>query len=225
MDDLRASKVLSNRRLRRIEGGGIYPRREPIASREGESYHHEAVAHDDHLCRSRSGPAKERRGGCHRHRVDVVGIGADVIGIGADVIGVGADVIGIGVDVREGHVVREELAEVDVDDGAEHEHKLVLVRVLALHVCRRAQYRHHRAHAVVVVVLGGELLGAELVGGDDLARAVRRLEVAVGVEHDLADHGVVRHHHRLERGLARVSKGLARAFNESGVSQGLFSKG
>ena len=41
-----------------------------------------------------------------------------------------------------------------------------------------------------------ELLGAELVGGDELARHVAGLEVTERVEDDLADHGVVRYHHR-----------------------------
>ena len=76
------------------------------------------------------------------------------------------------------------------------------------------------AHAVVVVLLRRELLGAERVRGDDLHRQGPRVLmsllcvcmyiciyiynvyvyiyvlVAEGVELDLADHGVVRNHHR-----------------------------
>lgn len=55
--------------------------------------------------------------------------------------------------VEEGHVHGQELAEVDVDDGAQHEHELVLLRETPLEVARGAQHSHHRAHAVVVVVL------------------------------------------------------------------------
>ena len=52
------------------------------------------------------------------------------------------------------------------------------------------------ALTVVIVVLARELLRAELVGGHDLAGALARHEVPVGVEHDLADEAVVGHHHR-----------------------------
>eukprot|EP00955_Chlamydomonas_euryale_P116181 366401-Chlamydomonas_euryale.AAC.5 len=57
--------------------------------------------------------------------------------------------------VEERHVVREELAQVDVDDGAQHEYKLVVVGEAALEVAGSAQHRHDGAHAVVVVVLDG----------------------------------------------------------------------
>eukprot|EP00976_Prorocentrum_cordatum_P063715 1177194-Prorocentrum_minimum.AAC.6 len=44
--------------------------------------------------------------------------------------------------------------------------------------------------------LTGELLGAELVEHDELLPRGSCLQVAEGVEDDLADEGVVRHHHR-----------------------------
>jgi len=52
--------------------------------------------------------------------------------------------------LKERDVVREELWKIDVDDGAEHKHVLVLLGEVALQVARRAQHRHHGAHAVIV---------------------------------------------------------------------------
>ena len=98
--------------------------------------------------------------------------------------------------LEQRHVLGEELAQVHVDDGPEHQDVFVLIRKPSLEVTRRAKHRHHRAHAVIVVVLGGELLGAELVALHDLRGAVAGLEVTERVEDDLADHGVVRDHHR-----------------------------
>ena len=70
--------------------------------------------------------------------------------------------------LEERHVEGEELGEVDVADGPEHEDGLQLLRVLPLQVAGSHQHREHRAHPVVVVLLRGELLAAELVGGHDL---------------------------------------------------------
>ena len=71
----------------------------------------------------------------------------------------------------------QELGQVDVNDRAEHENVLVGVDEHALEVGRRTKHGHHRSHAVVVVVLRRELLGAQLVRLHDLARTRPRLEV------------------------------------------------
>ena len=56
--------------------------------------------------------------------------------------------------LEQRHVLGEELAQVDVDDGPEHQHVLVLVGKTSLQVAGGAKHSHHRSHAVVVVVLG-----------------------------------------------------------------------
>ena len=98
--------------------------------------------------------------------------------------------------LEQRHVVAQELAQVDVDDRAKHELVLVVLGVPPLQIPRRAKHSHHRAHAVVVVVLRRELLRAQLVALHDLRRAVPRLEVPERVQNDLADHRVVGDHHR-----------------------------
>ena len=49
--------------------------------------------------------------------------------------------------LEQRHVVAEEFAQVHVHDGAQHQHKLVLCGETPLQVARRAQHRHHGAHA------------------------------------------------------------------------------
>lgn len=47
--------------------------------------------------------------------------------------------------VEQGHVMAEELAEVDADDGPQHQHKLILDGELVLQVgCRQAQHSSAR---------------------------------------------------------------------------------
>ena len=77
-------------------------------------------------------------------------------------------------------IMGQELAQVDVNDGPEHQDLLVLVGVPALQVGGRTEHGHDCAHPVVVVVLARQLLGAKLVALDDLLRAVPCLKVAVG---------------------------------------------
>eukprot|EP00976_Prorocentrum_cordatum_P087389 1186881-Prorocentrum_minimum.AAC.1 len=154
--------------------------------REGLTHDHKAVAHHNHL-KQLDGLAQEVRRGLKVLLRAVLGDVPGEVRV---------------VRLREHHS-GEEVAhdavkerDVHVDDGPQHQHVLVLVGVGALQVAGSAQHGNHGAHAVVVVVLRGELLRAQLVGGHDLLRALARLEVAEGVEDDLADHGVVRHHHR-----------------------------
>ena len=64
-----------------------------------------------------------------------------------------------------------------------------------LQVAGSSEHRFDGSHAVVVVVLGGELLRAEAVGGHDLDREGPGIDKATRVEHNLCNHGVVWHHH------------------------------
>eukprot|EP00962_Isochrysis_galbana_P010416 scaffold2872_cov112-Isochrysis_galbana.AAC.17 len=89
------------------------------------------------------------------------------------------------------HVVGEELGQVDVKNRAEHQDVLILIRKGTLQVAGCSKDGHHSAHAVVVVVLCGQLLRAQFVGLHDLARERPRLEVARRQQHHLADHRVV----------------------------------
>ena len=52
----------------------------------------------------------------------------------------------------------QELGQVDVVDGLEEQHGLFLIHVLQLQVPCRRQHRLHCSHAVVVVMLGRQLL-------------------------------------------------------------------
>lgn len=64
-----------------------------------------------------------------------------------------------------------------------------------LQVASCGQHRLDGPHAVVIVVLGGQLLGAQAVRGHDLDRQGPRPHKATGVQHDLRDEGIIRHHH------------------------------
>ena len=55
--------------------------------------------------------------------------------------------------LKEGEVVGQELGQVDVVDGSEEEHTLVLVGVLELQVPGSSKDRLDGPHAVVIVVL------------------------------------------------------------------------
>ena len=160
----------------------------------GVTDEHQPVSHEDHLVQLEEFFHENRR----RLEVSLCALlhhaGAHVI-----VVRLGQDHAGEEVAedvVKQRDVRREELGQVHVLQGDEHQHRLVLVGELELYGTRRAKHGDDRAHAVVVVRLRRELLGAELVGGDELARHVAGLEVTERVEDDLADHGVVRDHHR-----------------------------
>ena len=55
--------------------------------------------------------------------------------------------------VEKRHIVREELGQVDVPNGPQHEDGLGVVRHCALEVAGRSEHRLDGAHSVVVVVL------------------------------------------------------------------------
>ena len=89
-----------------------------------------------------------------------------------------------------------------------YQNVLCLVFELELEVAGRRQHRLDRPHAVVVVVLGGELLRAQLVCGHNLHRHLSGREETERVERYLGDHGVVRHlaagsGQRAKRGIVR----------------------
>ena len=62
----------------------------------------------------------------------------------------------------------QELGQVDVVDGLEEQHGLFLIHVLQLQVPCCRQHRLHCSHAIVVVMLGWQLLWAQGVGGHNL---------------------------------------------------------
>ena len=72
--------------------------------------------------------------------------------------------------LEERQVVGEELGQVHVEHRADEHEVLVEIGVGALEPARHHEHRLDRAHAVVVVVLLRELLRAELVHLDHLAR-------------------------------------------------------
>eukprot|EP00964_Phaeocystis_antarctica_P055483 scaffold32640_cov63-Phaeocystis_antarctica.AAC.1 len=163
-------------------------------TREGQPDDHEAVAHEEHLVDlehlgDEGGHLLQPllvEDGLHRAPEQVV-VGGRQVDAREEV---GRDA------VEERHVGREELGQVDVGDGAQHQDGLVLVGELLLEVACRGEHRLDGAHAVVVVVLARELLRAQLVRLHDLARERPRVAEAVAHQRDLADHRVVGHHHR-----------------------------
>lgn len=70
--------------------------------------------------------------------------------------------------LKQRHVLRQKLCHVDIHQRPQQQNALHLIRVLQLQVPRGSQHRLHRPHAVVVVMLGGQLLRAQTVGGHDL---------------------------------------------------------
>ena len=154
---------------------------------------HEAVAHDHHLVHLREllDEKVARLQVALRAYLAYVRVEEHVVGRGQRDARkqVGYDA------VEERHVVCQELGQVDVEYAAQDEYVLALVRVLELEVAGGGQHRLDGAHAVVVVVLGRELLGAQLVDGDDLDREGARVHEAARVQRDLANERVVWHHH------------------------------
>lgn len=70
--------------------------------------------------------------------------------------------------LEQRHILSQELGQVDVQQGPEQQDALVLLGVLELEVAGGGEHRLDSAHAVVIVVLRGELLRAQAVGGHDL---------------------------------------------------------
>lgn len=84
--------------------------------------------------------------------------------------------------IEEGQVWGQELGHVDVAKASQHEDVFGVVREGAFEVAARSDRGLDSAHAVVVVVLRGQLLGAELEGGDHLLGEVLRAQGAESAE-------------------------------------------
>ena len=125
---------------------------------------------------------------------------------------------------EERHVLRDELGEVHVAQRAVHEDLLVLGQVLALGAAAGAQHGEDVAQAEVVVLLLRELLLAELVADEELARQQRVVRVADGAELHLLDELAVGHHHghaaeeRLEVLGQLLAAGVARVHGDEGAA-------
>jgi len=91
--------------------------------------------------------------------------------------------------------VRQELGQVDVNNGAQHYYVLILIWILELQVTGGGEHRLDGPHAVVVVELTGELFGAQSVRGHDLDREWAGIDEAERVEGNLGNDGVVGNHH------------------------------
>ena len=67
--------------------------------------------------------------------------------------------------------------------------------VTNLQVTSSCQHRLDSSHAIVIVMLGGQLLRAQTVHSYYLYRQGASLYEATGVEGDLSNQGIVWHHH------------------------------
>ena len=97
---------------------------------------------------------------------------------------------------EEQDVVTQELGQVRVTHGAEHLQVLLHLGVILLQVARGLDDGVDGAHAEVVVVLRGELLGREPEGAHELLCERLRLVEAEGEEANLRNQRVIGHHHR-----------------------------
>lgn len=76
-------------------------------------------------------------------------------------------------------ILSQELGQVDIEQGAEQQDTLVLLRVLELEVAGGGEHGLDCAHAVVVVMLGGQLLRAQAVRRHDLLGQAGRAETGL----------------------------------------------
>ena len=65
--------------------------------------------------------------------------------------------------------LRQEFGQVDIHDGLEQQHRLILLRILQFEVSCCRQHRLDSPHTIVVVVLGGQQFRAQSVGGYNLS--------------------------------------------------------
>jgi len=72
--------------------------------------------------------------------------------------------------VEKGHIVRQELGDVDIDNGAQHQHAFLLVGLLQLQVSCCCQYSLDSTHTVIIMVLRGQLFGTKFVSCDNFLR-------------------------------------------------------
>lgn len=84
-----------------------------------------------------------------------------------------------GAYLEQRDILSQELGQVDIEQGAEQQDTLVLLRVLELEVAGGGEHGLDRAHAVVVVMLGGQLLRAQAVRRHDLLGQAGRAETGL----------------------------------------------
>ena len=97
--------------------------------------------------------------------------------------------------LKQRKIMGQKLGQVDIIDGPQQEHTLVLLWVLEFQVPCSSKDRLDGPHAIVVVVLGGKLLRTQPVGGDYLGRQVASIHKSHGIERDLSNKPIIRDHH------------------------------
>lgn len=70
--------------------------------------------------------------------------------------------------LKKRDILSQELGQVDIKQGPQQQDTLVLLWVLELQVASSSEHRLDSAHAVVIVMLRGELLRAQAVGCHNL---------------------------------------------------------
>lgn len=127
-----------------------------------------------------------------------------------------------GAYLEQRDILSQELGQVDIEQGAEQQDTLVLLRVLELEVAGGGEHGLDRAHAVVVVMLGGQLLRAQAVRRHDLLGQAGRAET--GLQAAARDRGRPPGC-RPPRGPAPSEAGLARGLEgEALLSGGLWTE-
>lgn len=87
------------------------------------------------------------------------------------------------------------LWQIDIVDWLEHQDFLSLFWVFQLQISGGCKDRFDSPHAVVVVMLGRQLLWTQSVCGYDFSGHTSGLHEAHRVERNLCNHGIVRDHH------------------------------
>lgn len=78
--------------------------------------------------------------------------------------------------LKQRHILCQKLGHVYVHQRPQQQNALILLRVLQLQIPCCSQHRLHSSHAVVIVVLGRQLLGAQTVRGHDfLGQTVNKI--------------------------------------------------
>ena len=97
--------------------------------------------------------------------------------------------------LEQREIILQELRYVDITQGTEKKLTLIHVRVGTLQETCCINDRAHSSHTVIVVVLGRQLLRAELEGRDHLSCKISTGEEPEGIEHDLTNQCLVGDHH------------------------------
>ena len=89
--------------------------------------------------------------------------------------------------LEQWEIILQELRYIDIAQGTEKKLTLIHVRIGTLQETCGINDRAHGSHTVIVVVLGGQLLGAELEGRDHLSCKITSCEETKRVKHDLSN--------------------------------------